>query len=84
MGIPNEPVTFAPAQVEEIKNKLADMRHNVNNSLSLVIAAVELIKHKPDASARMIDAIAQQPPKVIEEIRKFSEEFEKSFGITHD
>jgi len=84
MGIPKEPVTFVPAQVEELNTKLSDMRHNVNNYLSLIIAAVELVKHKPDSSPRMIEAIAQQPAKVIEELRKFSADFEKSMGITRD
>ena len=84
MGIPKEPVAFDPAQVEALNAKLADMRHNVNNYLSLIIAAAELVKHKPDAASRMIEAIAQQPPRVIEEIRKFSEEFEASFGITQE
>lgn len=84
MGTPNEPVMFDPAQVEELNARLSDMRHNVNNSLSLIIAAVELVKHKPESSARMIEAIAQQPVKVIEEIRRFSDQFERAFRITRE
>lgn len=84
MGIPKEPVTCEPAQVEELNTRLSDMRHNINNYLSLIIAAVELVKHKPDSAPRMIEAISQQPAKVIEEIRKFSADFEKTLGITRD
>ena len=84
MEMPKERVSLDPADVERLNSRLSDMRHNVNNSLSLVIAAAELMKHKPDTAARMLEAISQQPAKVIAEIRAFSDEFEKMFGITRD
>ena len=84
MEMPKERVSLDPTQVEQLSSRLSDMRHNVNNCLSLVIAAVELMKHKPDTAARMLEAIGQQPAKVIKEIRAFSDEFEKMFGITRD
>lgn len=84
MEMPKERVGLDPADVERLNSRLSDMRHNVNNSLSLVIAAAELMKHKPDTAARMLEAISQQPAKVIAEIRAFSDEFEKMFGITRD
>jgi hypothetical protein len=58
------------------------MRHDVNNHLSLMMAAVELVRYKPEMVARMLDSLAQQPAKITEVVARFSEEFEKSFGIT--
>ncbi len=58
------------------------MRHDVNNYLSLILAAVELVKFKPDTAGKMMDNLAQQPPKVTHAIGKFSGEFEKIIGIT--
>jgi hypothetical protein len=32
----------------------------------------------------MLETVAQQPPKITAEISKFSAEFERIFGITHE
>jgi hypothetical protein len=82
MGLPSQPVTLSVAQVEELNKQLSTMRHDVNNYLSLMLAAVELVKFKPDTAAKMMDNLAQQPPKVTQTIAKFSGEFDKILGIT--
>ena len=84
MGLPNQPVTIAPEQVAELSRKLSDMRHNVNNQLALIVAAAELVRRKPDLVHRMVDTLIEQPQKIIEEIRKFSNEFERGMDITRD
>ena len=84
MGLPDKAVTLTPAQVEELSKKLSDVRHNVNNFLALIIAAAELIKRKPDTTARMVDTMAEQPAKIIEEMQKFSKEFERILTIHRD
>ncbi len=83
MGMPIGPVTLTPAQVDELNKKLSDSRHNVNNHLALIVAAAELTRRKPETTPRMIETMAEQPQKIIEEIQKFSREFDKVFGITH-
>lgn len=60
------------------------MRHDINNNLSLVVAAVELLRRKPELGPRMIESISQQPDKIIAQLRSFSGEFEKTFGITRE
>ena len=84
MGLPNNSVTLAPSEVEALNKKLSEARHNVNNSLSLIVAAVELIKLKPDMAARMLATLGKQPDKIVEEFRGFSGEFEKALHITRD
>ena len=84
MGLPDKAVTLTPAQVEELSKKLSDVRHNVNNFLALIIAAAELIKRKPDTTARMVDTMAEQPAKIIEEMQKFSKEFERILSINRE
>jgi hypothetical protein len=84
MGLPNAPVTFTVAQVEELNRKLSESRHSVNNHLALIVAATELVRRKPEMTAKMIDTVAEQPQKIIEEIQKFSREFEKAFGIQRE
>ncbi len=84
MGLPDKPVTLSPAQVEELNKKLSEARHNVNNFLALIIAASELIKRKPDTTARMVDTMAEQPAKIMEEFQKFSREFERTLSINRE
>ncbi len=84
MGMPQSPVTLTPEQVAELNSKLGDMRHNINNNLSLIIAAIELSRRKPDAIGRMLDSLEKQPDRIMAEMRAFTTDFEKSFGITRD
>lgn len=81
MKLPSQPVTLSAEQIAELNNKLAHMRHDINNNLSLILAATELIRHKPQALDRMLGTLVEQPPKVTESIARFSAEFEKTFGI---
>lgn len=81
MSLTNEPVTLSAEQVEELRKKLSSLRHDVNNHLSLIVAAAELIKLNPDAMARMATTLTEQPPKISEEIGRFSTELEKMLRI---
>ena len=82
MELPGQPVTLTIEQIGELNQKLANLRHDVNNSLALIIAALEVIQHKPHLVERMMIAVTEQPPKIVEAVGKFSGEFEKTFGIT--
>jgi hypothetical protein len=84
MGLPLHPITLTPAQVGELHQKLGDVRHNINNHLALIVAAVELIRRKPDLSPKFIESIGLQPEKVIQELKNFSQGFESQLGITNE
>ena len=38
MLLPAQPVTLTPEQIAELNKKLSTMRHDINNSLALVLA----------------------------------------------
>ena len=82
MGLPNQPVTLSVEQIDDLNRKLSDTRHAINNNLSLIMAAVEVIRFKPDMIEKMIASITDQPPKVVNQINQFSADFEKLLGIT--
>ncbi len=82
MGLPNEPLTLSPETIAELNTKLSRMRHDINNHLSLIIAAVELIRYKPEMRDKMTATLVEQPSRIIAEITKFSADFEKGLGIT--
>jgi hypothetical protein len=81
MGEPAMPAALTPEQLKELNHKLSHMRHEINNQLSLVVAALELVRLKPEMRDKMLDTIAQQPPKIMSEIAKFSAEFERVCGV---
>lgn len=60
------------------------MRHDINNHLSLIVFAVEVLRSKPEMLERMSATLADQPPKITSDLAKFSTEFEQTFGITRD
>lgn len=82
MGSPTQPVTLSVEQIEDLNRRLSRLRHDVNNNLSLIIAAAEMVRFKPDFLGRMMETLTQQTPKISEAIAQFSQEFEKAFGIT--
>jgi len=82
MPLPSQPVTLSVEELGELSRKLSHMRHDINNQLSLIMAAVELIRHKPQMAERMMATLAEQPSKITECITRFSVEFERALGIT--
>ena len=82
MPLPSQPVTLTVQQLADLNSKLSAMRHDINNHLSLIIAAVELTRHRPETAERMLGTLIEQPPKIAEALVKFSAEFERAFGIT--
>jgi len=84
MAVPSESVTLTAAQVVALNTKLSELRHDVNNQLSLVVGAAELIKCKPETTTRMLVTLSAAPPRIANQIREFSDQFEKAFGITRE
>ena len=82
MGLPTDPVTLSAEQVADLNRKLSDLRHEINNHLSLMLAAIELARYKPESAERMMAGLAEQPTKITEALKKFSGELEATLGIT--
>jgi len=82
MRTPSQPVQLSVEEIQELNHKLSTLRHDINNHLSLIMAATELIRHKPQMAERMMVTLTEQPPKISAAIAKFSSEFETLFGIT--
>lgn len=82
MPSPSQPVTLNAEQVADLNRKLSTMRHDINNHLSLIMAAAELIRYKPEMTDRMLATLVEEPPKVAAFLISFTAEFERTFGIT--
>ena len=84
MGLPTQAVTLSPDQIAELNKHLSTMRHDVNNNLALMVAALELLRRRPEMAPKLIESLAAQPDKVNEQMQKFSNVFEATFGITRE
>ena len=80
MALPNESVTLTAEQVAGLKKKLADLRHEVNNNLSLIVAAAEIMRLKPESAAKMQARLAEKPHKIAELVTRFSRDLETALG----
>jgi hypothetical protein len=81
MRMPSQPVNMSVEQIHDLNLKLSTLRHDINNHLSLIMAAAELIRHKPQMAERMMETLVEQPQKITTAMNKFSSEFETTFGI---
>lgn len=82
MPLPTEPVTLNVEQIGELNKKLADLRHDVNNHVSLILASAELLRRKPETAERMLASLGEQPPKILAAIKQFSNDLETALRIT--
>ena len=80
MEPPNQPVAFTPDQMEKMIARISQVRHNVNNHLTLIIGAAELIRRKPDMIERMTATLIDQARKIEEELKQLSAEFKRDPG----
>jgi hypothetical protein len=82
MPLPSQPVTLSVEQIAEINRKLAALRHDVNNHLTKIVAAIELTRLNSESAARRWDEAAGEPVKIAERLTQFSRELEALLGIT--
>jgi hypothetical protein len=82
MGLPTKPVTLTVEQLSDLNRRLSNLRHDINNNLSVIVAATELIRHRPQIAEGMMAKLAEQPAKISDSINRFTIEFERTFGIT--
>jgi hypothetical protein len=81
MALPSEPVTLSVVQIEELTQKLSALRHGVNNDLSNITAAVELLRLKPEGAERLLTMMGKQPSKISAAMSQFSDVLESALRL---
>lgn len=81
MPLPSEPVTLNVEQIAELNKKLSNLRHDVNNNLSLIMAAVEILRRRPETAERMLNSLSEQPHKIAKSMAEFSRELEAALQV---
>jgi hypothetical protein len=82
MAKPTKPVTLSMEQIGELTQKLSTLRHDLNNSLSLIAATVSLIRHRPTVTEQMWNTLAEQPRKIGDSFSQFARDLEAVLHIT--
>lgn len=82
MGLPSQPVTLTADEIAALNDKLATVRHDINNHLSLMMATVEMMRLKPQSAEQFIEKMMAQPTRITAAMAAFSAEFERALGIT--
>jgi hypothetical protein len=81
MTQPTKPVALSVEQIGELNEKLATLRHDLNNSLSLIAATVALVRRQPAVTEQMWNSLAEQPRKIGEAFAQFSRDLEAALHI---
>ena len=81
MSLPSEPVTLSVEQVRELKQKISDLRHDVNNNIALMLSAIEMIRRRPESVEKMLESLSRQPKRVNDTVTEFSKDLEKVLHI---
>ena len=82
MALPSQSVILSPEQIGVLNQRVATLRHDINNQVGLIIAAIEIMQVKPELFEKMTESMMQQPPRIADTLQQFSIDFEKTFGIT--
>jgi hypothetical protein len=82
MAQPTKPVTLSMEQIGELNQKLSALRHDLNNSLSLIAATVALVRHRPTVTEQMWNTLAEQPRKIGETFSQFARDLEAELHIS--
>jgi hypothetical protein len=81
MALPDQPVTLSVEQIKELQTKLATLRHDINNTLSLISATIELSRSRPQMAEKMMATLIDQPQKVSDAISRFTVQFDQAMGV---
>jgi hypothetical protein len=81
MPLPKEPVTLSVEDICELNKKFAKLRHEVNNNLSLIVAATEIIRRQPERAEKFWSGLTEKPHAIAESVSQFSVELEKALQM---
>lgn len=78
MGVPTEPVTLSPQNIAEILKQYSKARHDINNALSLITAATELIRMNPNNVPKMLSTLSDQPGKITSTLKQLTADLDRA------
>ena len=77
----SQPVCLTPSQVAGLNARLAELRHGINNRLTKIVAAAEILQRKPDMIAVFAPQMIDEPQRISDDVAAFSAAFEEALGL---
>ena len=69
---------MSPQEIAELFKQLSNARHDINNALSLIAAATELIRMRPELLTKMLATLNDQPSKITSSLQEFSQRLDQA------
>lgn len=82
MVLPDKPITLTAEQIAALNADLSQMRHDIRGHLSVILAAVELVRLQPAQAQSRVAMLAEQNRKIIECMERLSVQFERALHVT--
>ena len=79
--IVTEPVTLSPEAIQSLVKQVNVARHELNNALSLISAATELMRMNPEMVPKLIGTLHDQPQRISNCFQTLTNDVEKSLGL---
>lgn len=81
MGTAYQAIQLTADDVRMLNRHLSKVRHDINNDLSLLVAAAEMLHRKPELAEKYMQTLLNQPEKISNKITEFSRLFEAALKI---
>jgi hypothetical protein len=78
MNSANGSVHLEPEVVRSLDKSLSDCRHNVNNSLAMIMSALELIQFKPESTEKLIGTAMDHSKQITRQFESFARELDRA------
>ena len=76
-----QPVCLTPNQVARLNERLAELRHGINNRLTKIVAAAEILQRKPELISVFAPQLIAEPQHISEDVVAFSRLLEEALGL---
>ena len=63
------------AEVRRLHSKLRELKHDISNSLAVMMALAEMTQRRPEHAEKLCRAVLNKAPKIVEEMHEFVMEF---------
>lgn len=69
--MPDEPFTMTREDLQALHDQFREIKHNINNTLAVVMALSELAQRNPAHYEKLAKAVLQRGPEVVQSLQDF-------------
>jgi predicted nucleic acid-binding Zn-ribbon protein len=72
--------SISQEELVELQKKFSEIKHGINNALAVMSALAEMSKRRPDYSEKLADAVLTKYPKIVSDLKEFTEALNEKAG----